>query len=88
MVKLNYTKRLVHQLIMNLLSPTFDAWGFVTVSRDDERAHEPEAEVEILEAGALGYHELESDFASQHGCYSPVSSVSDMEPPAEHGTST
>ena len=58
---------------------------FVTAScHDDERDRRPEAEVE-MEAGTLDYHELESDVASQHGCYSPVSSVSDMEPSADHG---
>jgi len=53
-------------------------------SRDAERQHRPETEVEV-EAGAFDYHELESDVASQQGCYSPVSSVSDMEPSADHG---
>jgi len=54
-------------------------------SHDAELQRRPEAEVE-MEAGALDYHDLESDFASQQGCYSPVSSVSDMEPSADPGT--
>ena len=59
---------------------------FATVSRDADLQHRPEAEVEEVEAGPLDFHELESDVASQQGCYSPVSSVSDMEPSADHGT--
>jgi len=59
--------------------------AFVTAScHNDQEDRRPEAEVE-LEAGTLDYHELESDVNSQQGCYSPVSSVSDMEPSAEHG---
>jgi len=58
---------------------------FASVSRNAERQqHRPETEVE-LEAGTFDYHELESDVASQQGCYSPVSSVSDMEPSADQG---
>ena len=57
----------------------------MTVSYDAELQHRLEAEVEV-EAGILDFHELESDVASQQGCYSPVSSVSDMEPSADHGT--
>jgi len=56
----------------------------VTASLDDEQDRRLEPEVEV-EAGTLDYHELESDVASQQGCYSPVSSVSDMEPSADHG---
>jgi len=58
---------------------------FATVSHDADLLHRPEAEVEEMEAGPLYFHELESDVASQQGCYSPVSSVSDMEPSADHG---
>jgi len=54
----------------------------VVVSYDMERQRGPEAEVE-MEAGTFDYRELESDVASQQGCYSPVSSVSDMEPAAD-----
>ena len=58
---------------------------FVTVvSHDTELQRRPEAEVEV-EAGTMDYHELESDAASHQGCYSPVSSISDMEPSADHG---
>ena len=53
---------------------------FASVTHDAR----PETEVE-LEAGTFDYHELESDVASQQGCYSPVSSASDMEPSADHG---
>ena len=54
------------------------------VSHDTELQRRPEAEVEV-EAGTMDYHELESDAASHQGCYSPVSSISDMEPSADHG---
>jgi len=59
---------------------------FATVSHDADLQHRPDAEVEEMEAGPLYFHELESDVASQQGCYSPVSSVSDMEPSVDHGT--
>jgi len=54
------------------------------VSYDTDRLRRPEPEIEI-EAGTVDYLGLESDVASHQGCYSPVSSVSDMEPTAENG---
>jgi len=47
-----------------------------------------EAEMEELEAGTMDlrdFHDLELDVNSQHGFCSPVSSVSDVEPPPDHG---
>jgi len=58
--------------------------SLVIASHNAEPQHRPKTEVEF-EAGTLDCHELESDVASQQGCYSPVSSVSDMEPSADHG---
>ena len=54
-------------------------------SHGDEHDRRPEAEVELVSAGTVDYQELESDIASQQGCYSPVSSVSDVDPAIDHG---
>jgi len=83
-VKFNITHIIITKILLVFSSKCRRLmYCFDDFSHGVDRPHRPEAEVE-LEAGTFDCHELESDVASQQGCYSPVSSVSDMEPAADH----